>query len=188
MGHRQSTPARQRAGRYHPDSTAHPAKMLPAIAAHAITHYTRPGDLVLDPMCGIGTTIVEALHAGRRALGVEYEQRWANIARTNIDIARTDGIEHDAHVFTGDARKLSTVLPETDRGAVDLIITSPPYGDSTHGHLTTGPGKASTNATTATVPSSTAATSATSASTAYSPASPASPPKPLPTSAPAATS
>jgi modification methylase len=34
------------------------------IAAHAIRTYTRPGDLVLDPMCGIGTTI----HLGRSAL------------------------------------------------------------------------------------------------------------------------
>ena len=56
----QSTPAGQRRGRYVPESTAHPAKMLPAIAAHAIRHYTQPGDLVLDPMCGIGTTLVEA--------------------------------------------------------------------------------------------------------------------------------
>ena len=49
----------QRRGRYLPASTAHPAKMLPAIA---ITPYTRPGDLVADPMCGIGTTLVEAIH------------------------------------------------------------------------------------------------------------------------------
>lgn len=37
-------------GGYLPASAAHPAKMLPAIAAHAITHYSAPGDLVLDPM------------------------------------------------------------------------------------------------------------------------------------------
>ena len=65
----QTTPAGQRRGRYVPESTAHPAKMLPAIAAHAIRHYTQPGDLVLDPMCGIGTTLVEALHAGRTRSG-----------------------------------------------------------------------------------------------------------------------
>jgi hypothetical protein len=40
----QTTPAGQRRGRYVPESTAHPAKMLPAIAAHAIRHYTQPGD------------------------------------------------------------------------------------------------------------------------------------------------
>ena len=35
-------------------------------------------------MCGIGTTVVEALHQNRRAIGVEYETRWAEIARANI--------------------------------------------------------------------------------------------------------
>ena len=80
----QDTPAVQRRGRYLPESMAHPAKMLPAVAAHAIAAYSRPGELVLDPMCGIGTTLVEALHQDRRAVGVEYETRWAEIARTNI--------------------------------------------------------------------------------------------------------
>ncbi len=70
----QTSPAAQRKGRFVPESTAHPAKMLPAIAAHAIRHYTRPGDLVLDPMCGIGTTLVEAIDNGRRAVGIEYER------------------------------------------------------------------------------------------------------------------
>ena len=80
----QHTPAVQRRGRYVPESMAHPAKMLPAVAAHAITTYTQPGELVLDPMCGIGTTLVEALHLDRRAVGVEYETRWAEIARANL--------------------------------------------------------------------------------------------------------
>ncbi|MGH3430319.1 MAG: TRM11 family SAM-dependent methyltransferase, partial [Mycobacteriales bacterium] len=80
----QSSPASQRRGRYLPESTAHPAKMLPAVAAHAITHYTRPGDLVLDPMCGIGTTLIEALHLGRPAVGVEYEPPWVQITRANL--------------------------------------------------------------------------------------------------------
>ncbi len=44
----------QRAGRYVEVSGQHPAKMLPAIAARAIATYSRPGDLVVDPMAGIG--------------------------------------------------------------------------------------------------------------------------------------
>lgn len=55
-------PARsQRQGRYVEISGHHPAKMLPAIAARAVATYTRPGDLVVDPMCGIGSTLVENL-------------------------------------------------------------------------------------------------------------------------------
>ncbi|WP_228541293.1 TRM11 family methyltransferase [Nocardia sp. XZ_19_369] len=137
----QHAPATQRRGRYHPDGTAHPAKMLPAVAAHAIAHYTRPGDLVLDPMCGTGTTLVEAVHLGRRALGVEYETRWAAVAHTNLEQARATGITCDAAVYTGDARRLDHILPDHCRGTVDLLITSPPYGDSTHGHVKTTPGQ-----------------------------------------------
>ncbi|WP_227999115.1 TRM11 family SAM-dependent methyltransferase [Nocardia australiensis] len=131
----QNAPTAQRRGRYHPDSTAHPAKMFPAIVAHAVATYTRPGDLVLDPMCGIGTTLVESLHLGRRAVGVEYESRWAELARTNIELARDAGIDLDASVFHGDARKLGDLIPAELRGQASLVITSPPYGDSLHGHV-----------------------------------------------------
>ena len=93
----QQPAAAQRAGRYLPASTAHPAKMLPAIARHAITAYSQPGDLVLDPMCGIGTTLVEAVHLGRHAVGVELEPRWADLARANITHARTHGADRDRH-------------------------------------------------------------------------------------------
>jgi DNA methylase len=62
--------------------------MLPAIAATAITSYTQSGDLIADPMCGIGTTLIEAIHLGRDAIGVEYEPRWARIAAANITHVR----------------------------------------------------------------------------------------------------
>ncbi|WP_338767916.1 DNA methyltransferase [Nocardia vulneris] len=131
----QKAPAAQRRDRYAPGSVKHPAKMFPAIVHHAVTAYTLPGDLVLDPMCGIGTTLVESLHLGRRAVGVEYEARWAELARTNIGLAREAGIDLDAAVYTGDARKLPGLVPQELRGRVDLVITSPPYGDSVHGHV-----------------------------------------------------
>ncbi|SDN05435.1 DNA methylase [Allokutzneria albata] len=136
----QTSPAAQRKNRYVPGSTAHPAKMLPAVAAHAITHYTQPGDLVLDPMCGIGTTLVEALHLGRRAIGVEYEPHWVEIARANLALAHDIGIDYHAQVFHGDARQLATLLPATVRGQAALVVTSPPYGPSTHGQVITTPG------------------------------------------------
>lgn len=131
----QHPPRIQRAGCYLPDSTSHPAKMLPAVAAHAVHTYTDPDDLVLDPMCGIGTTVVEAVRAGRRALGVEYEPRWAAVAAANLALAAEHGHRAPAHVVRGDARQLPTLLPASLHGQVALIVTSPPYGPSTHGHL-----------------------------------------------------
>jgi SAM-dependent methyltransferase len=107
----QTAPTAQRKGRYVAESTAHPAKMLPAVAAHAIAHYTDPGDLVLDPMCGIGTTLVEAVHAGRRAVGIEYEPHWVDVSRANLALAHTAGVEHDGRVFHGDARQIASLLP-----------------------------------------------------------------------------
>ncbi|WP_199550375.1 TRM11 family methyltransferase [Streptomyces sp. N35] len=129
-----SAPA-QRAGRYVPGSSDHPAKMLPALAAHAIRTYTRPGDLVLDPMCGIGTTLVEALHLGRNAIGVEYEPKWARLARLNAFSAmHKDGTGHGT-VHCGDARDLRNLIPAEQHGRIALVVTSPPYGNSVHGQV-----------------------------------------------------
>ena len=118
----QTTPATQRKHRYTPDSTAHPAKMLPAVARHAITHYTERGDLVIDPMCGIGTTLVEALHTGRRALGIEYEPHWVQVARDNLALAHNSGVDHRGEVFHGDARHLTSLLPAEYSGQAALAV------------------------------------------------------------------
>jgi modification methylase len=128
----------QRRGRYLPESTAHPGKMLPAIAQQAIAIYSDPGDLVLDPMCGIGTTLVEAVHLGRRALGLELEPRWSKVAAANLAHARQHGAPGSGKVTTGDARRLGHGVLNRYRGQVQLILTSPPYGSSLHGQVETG--------------------------------------------------
>lgn len=134
----QDSPRAQRRG-YTPESVAHPAKMLPAIARHAIAAYTQPGALVFDPMCGIGTTLIEAVRAGRDAMGVEYEPRWAELARENFaTVTRRDPA---GSVYLGDARDLSACVPATYAGAVDLVVTSPPYGASLHGQVSAVPGQ-----------------------------------------------
>jgi len=71
-----------------------------------LQRYTREGDLVVDPMCGSGTTIDVARDVGRRALGYD-------LAPSRPDINRAD------------ARK----LPLEDTKA-DFVFVDPPY--STH--------------------------------------------------------
>jgi hypothetical protein len=134
-------PARdQRRGRYVPDTTRHPAKMLPALAAHAITTYTQPGDLVLDPMCGAGTTLVESVRAGRHGIGVDIEPTFVDLAEANLDLATRDSAPGQGMVVCGDATDLPRLLPRRLRGSVDLVLTSPPYGQRTHGIVRSAPG------------------------------------------------
>jgi hypothetical protein len=134
----QSAGPSQRRGRYVRESVQHPARMLPAIAAHAVNRYTQPGDLVLDPMTGIGTTLVEAAHLGRDAIGVEYESRWADIADANIAHAHNQGATGKAAVIRGDATQLLALVPSALDGRVALVVTSPPYGPTVHGLVRPG--------------------------------------------------
>ncbi len=46
-------------------------KLVPAIPRMSIREFTHPGDKVLDPFCGSGTTVVEAALAGRAGYGVD---------------------------------------------------------------------------------------------------------------------
>jgi SAM-dependent methyltransferase len=135
-------PARdQRRGRYVPDTTRHPAKMLPALAAHTITTYTRPGDLVLDPICGAGTSLAEAVRAGRHAIGIDIEPAFVDLAQANLNLAERDGPTGQGLVVCGDATDLPRLLPRRLRGTVDLVLTSPPYGQRTHGLVRSAPGQ-----------------------------------------------
>jgi len=50
-----------------------PAKFPPQLPRHFIEAITKPGDVVLDPMQGSGTTILEALLTGRQAIGIDID-------------------------------------------------------------------------------------------------------------------
>ena len=63
---------------------AHLAQMPEALAERPILLTTNPGDLVLDPFAGSGTTLVAAKRLGRRAIGVEIEERYCEIAAERL--------------------------------------------------------------------------------------------------------
>ena len=48
----------------------YPARMHPTTAARLVRAATGEGAVVLDPFCGSGTVLIEAMIAGRRAVGV----------------------------------------------------------------------------------------------------------------------
>ncbi len=70
-----------------------------------IQRYTKPGHLVVDPMCGSGTTLDVAKDTGRKARGFDLSP-------------------YRADIEPADARKLP-LQPQS----VDLFFVDPPYGD-----------------------------------------------------------
>lgn len=120
------SPLKQRGGFYCKESMSHPAKMPTYLAQSIILTYTKKGDLILDPMTGIGTTVIEAVKLGRNATGVEYEKNFVDLCNKNLVITKKAiGSEVGNGIFIRcDSRKLSKVL---DRHDFDSIIFSPPY-------------------------------------------------------------
>lgn len=49
----------------------YPARFSPLFVREVIRHYSRPGDVILDPFMGGGTSVVEALAMGRKVIGVD---------------------------------------------------------------------------------------------------------------------
>ncbi|PXY17022.1 DNA methyltransferase [Prauserella muralis] len=99
-------------------------RIPPAVAAHAIATYTRPGDLVLDPDCGTGTVLVEALRAGRHALGLTSRTRWWTLARANVTAAKTAGAWRDGSVLDARPKVLATVRAAGLIGRIGLVLTT----------------------------------------------------------------
>ena len=99
-------------------------RIPPAVAAHAIAAYTRPGDLVLDPDCGAGTVLAEALRAGRHALGLAPRGRWWKLARANVTAAKAAGAWPDGSVLDARPKALATVRAVGLLGRVGLVLTS----------------------------------------------------------------
>lgn len=69
---------RDRAGR------RHPAVFPEALVGRCVQGFSEPGDLVLDPFAGSGTTPAVATRMGRRGIGVEISPQWAAVARDRL--------------------------------------------------------------------------------------------------------
>ncbi|WP_404810516.1 site-specific DNA-methyltransferase [Methylobacterium flocculans] len=63
----------------------HPTQKPEALLARTLLSATNPGDVVLDPFFGTGTTGAVAKRLGRRFIGIERETVYAQAARARID-------------------------------------------------------------------------------------------------------
>jgi len=94
----------------------------PQVPRNVILNYSDEGDVVLDPMVGGGTTLIEARLLNRNAIGYDVNQNAVNITSERIQFE-----------MKGDAKQVVRLgnaqnLPEKD-ASVDLVIAHPPYAN-----------------------------------------------------------
>lgn len=98
----------------------------PQMVRNVIELYSDPGDTVLDPMVGGGTTPVECLLTGRNSISIDINPGAIEITRDRLDLP-DDFIKNTLHTthrtFVGDVRNMNEIRDET----IDLIATHPPY-------------------------------------------------------------
>jgi modification methylase len=86
---------------------AHPTQKPEALLYRILLACTKPGDVVLDPFFGTGTTGAVARRLGRRWIGIEREPAYVKVARERI--ASTLPLDESAMQTVADKRELPRV-------------------------------------------------------------------------------
>ena len=73
-----------------PENTDHPTQKPEKLLAKIILASTNPGDLILDPFAGSGTTAVAAKKLGRDFVAIELDEQYCLIAQKRLNLADND--------------------------------------------------------------------------------------------------
>jgi SAM-dependent methyltransferase len=105
-------------------------RMHPTIARGAVAAFSQPGEIVVDPFCGSGTVLVEAMSAGRVAIGVDASPLGTAIAR----VRTTPLGAADRERLTTTARELAEEAGERARKRRRPEVPAWARGEIAHFH------------------------------------------------------
>ncbi len=84
----------------------------PSLARYLIGAYSKPGDVVLDPFCGKGTTLLEACAAGRQAVGGDISPEAVISARAKCHPVTTAKVANYIQCLPSPLRKVPSDIPK----------------------------------------------------------------------------
>ena len=104
------------------ENTDHPTQKSEKLLAKLLLASTHPGDLVLDPFLGSGTTCAVAQKLGRRALGIEIDEEYALWGLRRLELAKeeptiqgyTDGVFWERNTLAHQLRRADAGRREKD--------------------------------------------------------------------------
>lgn len=109
------------------EAIAHPAKANLGMIEWIILRYTKPGDLILDPMSGTFSTAIVAAINNRNAIGVELEEKfhkWGLEAKRRIETIPTLTPKGKIAVLKDGARLLPALIHYED-----ILVFKKPEGE-----------------------------------------------------------
>lgn len=68
----------------HPEKTIHPCQYPIELVERCVLALTNENDVVLDPYCGVGSSLIAGLKNNRRVIGVDKEKEYTDIAKNRI--------------------------------------------------------------------------------------------------------
>lgn len=98
----------------------HGGQKPPELCADLIKIFTKADQTVLDPLAGVGGTLLGAATVGRKAIGIELNERWAEIY---AQVCRLEGLEQFP-VIIGDANEK---LKQIENESINFVLTDVPY-------------------------------------------------------------
>lgn len=93
----------------------------PQVARNLILRYSEEGETILDPMCGSGTSLIEAKLLNRHSIGIDINPNAVELSTKALEFDVNNKSEHKTYCL--DARDLSLI----EDYSIDFIIFHPPY-------------------------------------------------------------
>lgn len=100
----------------------HPAPFSFQDVGRLIKFFTKQGETVLDPFCGVASTLKACAILNRKGIGIELNKHWSQLSKKRLQQEVTN--QKEQKIITGDSRD---VLKSFEENSVSFIISSPPY-------------------------------------------------------------
>ena len=104
----------------------HPAPFSFQDVGRLINFFSKEHELVLDPFCGVASTLKACAVNNRRGIGIELNKKYVDLSLKRLETEVENNLFHekDQKVIHGDSLEKISEFPDDN---FDFIVTSPPY-------------------------------------------------------------
>ena len=96
----------------------------PQVPRNLILKYTKENDIVLDPFCGSGTTMIECKLLDRKGIGIDINEDTLKLAKSRLNFSYKT--VYEPKLIKGNSMNLQNTIPDNK---IDFIFAHPPYAD-----------------------------------------------------------